>query len=96
MNLQQRFIEQFVSQEAENRLLEIDPEFSLEDNLVKNIRRISEGEFLVLEIDGMQLKGLSKLSCFQEFSNIDGDAIIFSYFQLEKAFNEYQQLQRQF
>jgi hypothetical protein len=96
MNLQQKFLINFVIQEAEHHGLEIDPEFSVQNNLMRNVRRISEGEFLVLEVEGTRLNKTSKLARFEACSNISGDSILYSYQQLEKAFNEHHQFQGQF
>jgi len=96
MNLQQKFLINFVNQESERHGLEIDQAFSVENNLMRNVRRISEGEFLVLEVEGTRLNEIIKLAQFEDCSNISCDSILFTYQQLEKAFNEHYQIQGQF
>ena len=95
MNLQQRHLLDFVTEEIDRRCLEIGPELSLDKYLVNKIRRISDGEFLVLEVEDGKVQGIGKITQFSDASSVSDHSILYSYHQLESAFYERYQIQGQ-
>ena len=95
MNLQQKHLLNFVMEEIDRLCLEIVPELSLDKYLVNKIRRISDGEFLVLEVEDGKVQGIGKITQFYDASSVSDHSILYSYHQLESAFYERYQIQGQ-
>ena len=70
MNLQQKHLLNFVMEEIDRLCLEIVPELSLDKYLVNKIRRISDGEFLVLEVEDGKVQGIGKITQFSDASSV--------------------------
>ena len=88
MNYLSKFISDYLLQELENNLIEVDEDLDLEKIVLSKLGRLSDTKFIVLEICNGKFTDVSKLDSLSETFNIDAESIILPFKNLEEAFHD--------
>lgn len=97
MTYQAAIIKQFIESILEKRGIYHENDFLLDDLIAKNVRRLNEGEKIAVDFDGdgilMSVKRIDGFDCLHKLSK---RALIISYAELERYFNEQQSISVEF
>lgn len=85
----QQIMIEFISEEIADREIEVDDDFSVEENVVKNIRRLNPHDFICLVMQENKLIRICKLAGFDDAATISNNSILYSFNQMEKYFYEH-------
>ena len=86
MNKQQALIKEYLEAEVEKLGILVDEEFSISNEVERNIHRIYPGELLALDIEDNHLLSISKVDGLASCSTINSEAILISLNKLENYF----------
>jgi hypothetical protein len=97
MTYQAAIINQFIQAILEKRGIYPENDFLLDELIAKNIRRINEGEKIAVDFDAegilMSVRRIDGFDCLHKLSR---RALIISYAELERYFNEQQSVSVEF
>lgn len=97
MTYQAAIIKQFIEATLEKRGIYPENDFLLDELIAKNIRRINEGDKIAVDFDAdgilMAVRRIDGFDCLHKLSK---RALIISYAELERYFNEQQSVSVEF
>ena len=97
MTYQAAIIKQFIEAILEKRGIYPESDFLLDELIAKNIRRINQGDKIAVDFDAegilMSVRRIDGFDCLHKLSK---RALIISYAELERYFNEQQSVSVEF
>jgi hypothetical protein len=97
MNYQTAIIKQFIHRVLERTGNRLENDGLLDELIAKNIRRLNEGERIAVDFDAEgNLTSLKRIDGFDCLHKLGEGALIISYAELERYFNEQQSISLQF
>ena len=88
MTYQQNIIIEYIQDIIEQHLLELPEEQTIEEMVLNNINKLNYGDYIAIDVLQEQVISISKLDGFNQTFNINKEAIVINYEQLERLFNE--------
>lgn len=97
MTYQTAIIKQFIQARLDRKGIYLENDFLLDELIVKNVRRLNEGEKIAVDfdVDG-NLTSVKRIDGFDCLHGLGEGALIVSYAELERYFNEQQSLSVEF
>lgn len=97
MTYQAAIIKQFIEAILEKRGIYPENDFLLDELIAKNIRRINEGDQIAVDFDAEGiLMSVRRIDGFDCLHGLSKRALIISYAELERYFNEQQSVSVEF
>ena len=88
MTYQQQIIIEYIQDIVEKNLLETPEQQTIEELVLDNINRMDYGDYIAIDVVNGEVISISKLAGFNQTFNINKEAIVINYEQLERLFNE--------
>jgi hypothetical protein len=97
MTYQAAIIKQFIKARLERKGIYFESESLVDELIAKNIRRLNEGERIAVDLDSEgNLASVRRIDGFDCLHKLGEGALIVSYAELERYFNEQQTLSVEF
>ncbi len=97
MTYQTAIIKQFIQDHLDRKGIYLENDVLLDELIVKNVRRLNEGDKIAVDFDGDgNLTSVKRIYGFDCLHRLGEGALIVSYAELERYFNEQQSISVEF